>query len=170
MIEFLTSWGIELVFGIIATAISSFFVWKNKQLKIQLDKAAKYDKDQEIQEVDSLIDKKIKPLKEEHRQMDADLDKKLEPIYEELENLREYERITRGENDAMKKLLIDSWKYRLKVLCQMHLEHGYITFKQYDQLQEFYRCYSEMGGNGQAKELYERAIKLELVPDRDDQE
>lgn len=170
MVTFLANWGLELLLGIIATAISGFFAWKNKDLKKQLDKAKQFDKNQEKQEINKLIDTKLEPLQAEHKQMDADLEKKLQPIYEELENLREYERTTRIDNDSMRKLLIDSWKYRLKVLCQTHLAHGSITFKQLEQLQEFYKCYSQMGGNGQAKELYERAIKLPFSNEPDNEE
>lgn len=34
---------------------------------------------------------------------------------------------------------------------------------QYEQLSEFYRVYEGLGGNGQAKEYYERAIKLPMT-------
>ena len=62
--------------------------------------------------------------------MDADLDKKLEPLYIEMENLREFARQTNIDKDNMKQLLLDSWKFRLKTLCTMHIEHGEITMAQ----------------------------------------
>ena len=37
-----------------------------------------------------------------------------------------------------------------------------MTQEQYDQLSEFYKLYTALGGNGQAKEYYEKAIKLEI--------
>ena len=38
-----------------------------------------------------------------------------------------------------------------------------MTFEQYDQLNEFYHLYVGLGGNGEAKALYERVIKLEII-------
>ena len=37
-----------------------------------------------------------------------------------------------------------------------------MTQKQYDQLVEFYKLYVGLGGNGQAKEYYEKAMVLEI--------
>jgi hypothetical protein len=35
-----------------------------------------------------------------------------------------------------------------------------MTQNQYDQLTEFYKLYTSLGGNGQAKEYYETTMKL----------
>ena len=45
------------------------------------------------------------------------------------------------------------------------LEKEEITQEQYDQLSEFYRIYSGLGGNGQAKEYYELALELPIKPE-----
>lgn len=37
-----------------------------------------------------------------------------------------------------------------------------MTQSEYDQLVEFYKVYSGLGGNGQAKEYYEKATKLKI--------
>jgi hypothetical protein len=37
-----------------------------------------------------------------------------------------------------------------------------MTQDQYDQLTEFYKLYEGLGGNGQAKEYYEKTVKLEI--------
>lgn len=162
MLEFFTAWGAELIMGLVATAISSFFVYRNKELKKELDKAKQYDKDQEKEEIQVMIDNSVVGLKEEHQHMDADLDKKLEPLYIEMENLREFARQTNIDKDNMKQLLLDSWKFRLKTLCTMHIEHGEITMAQLTQLQEFFSCYEGLGGNGVVKQLYERAVALPI--------
>jgi hypothetical protein len=39
-----------------------------------------------------------------------------------------------------------------------------MTQSQYDQLAEMYRLYSELGGNGQAHEYYEKTCKLQIRP------
>ncbi len=37
-----------------------------------------------------------------------------------------------------------------------------MTQDQYDQLTEFYKLYHSLGGNGQAKEYYEKTMELEI--------
>jgi hypothetical protein len=66
MLEFFTAWGAELIMGLVATAISSFFIYRNKELKKELDKAKQYDKDQEKEEIQVMIDNSVVGLKEEH--------------------------------------------------------------------------------------------------------
>jgi hypothetical protein len=38
-----------------------------------------------------------------------------------------------------------------------------MTQNEYDQLTEFYKIYIGLGGNGQAKEYYEKAIDLPII-------
>ena len=45
-------------------------------------------------------------------------------------------------------------------LCKQYIKQGYITPEQYDQLTEFYKIYHDLGGNGQAKEFYDKALSL----------
>ena len=59
-------------------------------------------------------------------------------------------------------LIISSYKFRLVQLCREFIKQGYMTQCQYDQLVEFYRLYEGLGGNGQAKEYYDRAMQLEV--------
>ena len=59
-------------------------------------------------------------------------------------------------------LIIDSYKFRLVQLCKLYIKQGYMTQAQYDQLTEFYKLYSSLGGNGQAKQYFEKAIQLEI--------
>ena len=47
-------------------------------------------------------------------------------------------------------------------LCKLYLKQGYMTQPQYDQLSEFFKLYSNLGGNGQAKEYYEKTMKLQI--------
>ena len=37
-----------------------------------------------------------------------------------------------------------------------------MTQDEYDQLTEFFKLYSSLGGNSQAKEYYEKTVKLEI--------
>ena len=47
-------------------------------------------------------------------------------------------------------------------LCKEFIKQGYLTPEQYDQLSEFYITYTGLGGNGQAQEYYEMAVKLHV--------
>ena len=38
-----------------------------------------------------------------------------------------------------------------------------MTFEQYEQLTEFYHLYTGLGGNGEAKDLYEKVTKLDIL-------
>jgi hypothetical protein len=57
-------------------------------------------------------------------------------------------------------LIIASYRYRLIQLCKAFLSQGYITTSQMEQLTEFYKVYTGLGGNGAAKVYYDKAINL----------
>ena len=59
-------------------------------------------------------------------------------------------------------IILASYRFRLIQLCQSFLKQGYMTSGQYEQLVEFFKVYAGLGGNGQAKEYYERTLKLPL--------
>lgn len=94
--------------------------------------------------------------------IDEQIEEKLNPIIEEVEKLREYIRkVDQAETHKMD-LIIDSYKFRLVQLCKIYIKQGYMTASQYDQLSEFYKLYTSLGGNGQAKQYFEKASQLEI--------
>jgi len=95
----------------------------------------------------------------EHMEM---VEAKLEPIYEELEELRTYIRETQNIEKAHMALIIASYRFRLIQLCKEFIKQGYMTYAQYEQLTEFYKLYVGLGGNGQAKNFYEKASALPI--------
>lgn len=97
--------------------------------------------------------------------LDEQIEEKLTPIVEEVEKLRDYIRKVDQTETHKMDLIIDSYKFRLIQLCKLYLKQGYITQPQYDQLSEFFKLYSNLGGNGQAKEYYEKTMKLEIKGD-----
>ena len=114
--------------------------------------------------------KKMGALKEvldeqQNREMERFVEKRLEPIYEELEDLRKYVRETKAKDDKNLAFIIASYRFRLIQLCREHLKAGFMTQMEYDQLTEFYKLYTSLGGNGQAKEYYERTIQLPIRED-----
>lgn len=144
MEAFLAQWGLELILSIISAIIIGYLKWNSSKLKQKIEEAEKYAQGQKEKEVTTSIEVRTKPL------------------YDELENLRAYVRDNEIKSDAMWKLVIDSYKFRLVELCKEHLHEGHMTQAQYDQLSEFYKLYTGLGGNGQAAEYYEKAKSLEI--------
>ena len=143
----LIEWGTEIIFGLISLAIFGWAKFQNKKLRQQ----------KEVSENNAQI------LAEQS--LDNSIEVKLEPIYEELEDLRKYIRDTENIEKSHMALIIASYRFRLIQLCKGFLKQGYITSSQMEQLAEFYKLYTGLGGNGQAKVFYEKAMDLPLVPE-----
>lgn len=138
MVEFLSKYGIELVMSLITAGALAFCKYMYSQMK-------NYKK---------LLEEK------DHDELNDEMDKKLEPIVQEIEELRKYIReVDVNENNRIN-LIISSYKFRLIQLCQIYLHQGYMTNDQYEQLSEFFKVYSGLGGNGQAKAYYDKAMQL----------
>ena len=138
MVEFLSKYGLELVMSLITAGALAFCKYMHSQMK-------NYKK---------LLEEK------DHDELDNEIDKKLEPIVQEIEELRKYIReVDVNENNRIN-LIIASYRFRLVQLCQIYLRQGYMTSDQYEQLSEFFKVYSGLGGNGQAKAYYDKAMQL----------
>lgn len=138
MVEFLSKYGVELVMSLITAGALAFCKYMYSQMK-------NYKK---------LLEEK------DHDELNDEIDKKLEPIVQEIEELRKYIReVDVNENNRIN-LIISSYKFRLIQLCQIYLHQGYMTNDQYEQLSEFFKVYSGLGGNGQAKEYYDKVMEL----------
>ena len=68
------------------------------------------------------------------------------------------------QNEEQHRLAIiqGQYKFRLIHLCRTYIRQGYLTEEQYEGLSEFYRVYTDLGGNGQAQEFYEKVIQLPI--------
>lgn len=138
MVEFLSKYGVELVMSLITAGALAFCKYMHGQMK-------NYKK---------LLEEK------DHDELNDEIDKKLEPIVQEIEELRKYIReVDVNENNRIN-LIIASYRFRLVQLCQVYLRQGYMTSDQYEQLSEFFKVYSGLGGNGQAKAYYDKAMQL----------
>lgn len=137
---FIANWS-TITLSLITAGLLAFCRWLWKQLKDY--------KDMLVEKEDEILNQTI-----EH---------KLEPIVQELENLREYARDNDMENQRKWNLVIASYKFRLVQLCSIYLNKGSMTQDQFDQLTEFYKMYSDLGGNGQAKEYYDKTLVLPII-------
>ena len=142
--EFLLQWGLEIILGLVAAGITAYFTAKSKELK------------KKIEGYEAMLTEK------NDEKTDHMIEEKLEPIYEELEALRTYIRETEHIEKTHMSLIIASYRFRLIQLCKEFIKQKYLTQAQYDQLSEFYRVYTGLGGNGQAQAYYERAIALPI--------
>lgn len=103
---------------------------------------------------------------EEIKQEEIRIDEKLEPIIEDMEELRNYVREVDKDEKHKIKLIVQSYRFRLSQLCRLYLKQGYMTVDQYDQLNEFFHLYESLGGNGEAKALYEKVVNtLDVKPE-----
>lgn len=142
MLTFVTEHLVEIFFGLVSTGALGFCKYLHNQLK-------NYKK---------LLEEK------EDTELEKTIDSRIEPIQEEIEELRKYVMETKNIEKTHMELIISSYKFRLVQLCKEYIKQGYMTQEQYDQLSEFYRVYSGLGGNGQAKEYYELALELPIRP------
>jgi hypothetical protein len=150
----LAEWGTEILFGLISAAVMGWAKWhgdKLKKEKLQAEENAKIIAEQQL-------DKKI----------DSHIEVELEPIYQELEDLRKYCRENENLEKSHMALIVASYRFRLIQLCKGFLNQGFITTAQMEQLTEFYKLYTGLGGNGQAKVYYDKAMQLPLKVDDDE--
>ena len=101
---------------------------------------------------------------EEQKKQDAHMDEKLVPILDDIEEIRKYLRTIQSEDSRKFDIIIASYRFRLCQLCKIYLNRGYMTSAEYEQLNEFYKTYTGLGGNGAAKEWYD---KVKVLPVHD---
>lgn len=145
----LAEWGTEILFALLSASVMGYAKWHGAKLKKEKEQA---EKNAEI-----LAEQKLENT----------IEIKLEPVYEELEELRKYIREAENIEKAHMSLIIASYRFRLVQLCKGFLAQGYITTAQMEQLTEFYKLYTGLGGNGAAKVYYEKAIALPPKVDND---
>lgn len=147
----LIDWGTEILFGLISACVIGYAKWrvdKIKKEKLQAEENAKILSNQQL-------DQKI----------DSCIEVELEPIYQELEDLRKYCRDNENIEKSHMNLIVASYRFRLIQLCKGFLNQGYITTCQIEQLSEFYKLYTGLGGNGSAETYYNKAMQLPLKHD-----
>lgn len=140
MFAFITEHIVEILFGLISAGALAFCRYLYKQLMAY----KKMLQEKENNDIVELIDEKLKP------------------IIEDIEELRTYIRKIEDKERQDLTLIIASYRFRLVQLCKIYIKQGYMTQNQYDQLTEFYKLYHSLGGNGQAKEYYEKTMELEI--------
>ena len=102
---------------------------------------------------------------QEQDKIEEAIEEKLAPVLVEIEELRAYIRNVDTLNTHHLNLIIASYRYRLVQLCKIYLKQGYLTPAQFDQINEFYTLYHELGGNSNADNYYQKIKTLEVRDD-----
>ena len=138
MLEFITTHLLEIIFGLISAGALAFCKYLYSKMK-------NYKK---------LIEEK------ENNTLDSTIETHIEPIRQEIEELRKYVLESTSATNKNMDLILSSYRFRLTQLCKAYIQQGFMTNIEYEQLVEFYKVYAGLGGNGQAKTYYERAVQL----------
>ena len=138
MLEFITTHLLEIIFGLISAGALAFCKYLYSKMK-------NYKK---------LIEEK------ENSTLDSTIETHIEPIRQEIEELRKYVLESTSVANKNIDLILASYRFRLTQLCKAYIQRGFMTNTEDEQLVEFYKGYAGLGGNGQAKTYYERAVQL----------
>lgn len=150
----LVEWGTEILFALISAGVLGYAKYKTSKLM----KA----KEQAEQNAATLAEQKL------DEKIDSHIEVELEPVLQELEDLRQYCRDNENLEKSHMALIVASYRFRLVQLCKGFLAQGFITATQMEQLTEFYKLYTGLGGNGQAEVYYKKAIALPFKTEDDD--
>lgn len=67
-------------------------------------------------------------------------------------------------NDSEDKLLLQVAKNQLVSQGREYLKRGYITMDEYEEYESAYKVYSDLGGNGLARRIFEQVDDLPMMP------
>ena len=138
MLDFIATHLLEIIFGLISAGALAFCKYLHSKMKT-------YKK---------LVEEK------ENNNLDDTIEAHIEPIRQEIEELRKYVLESTSAANKNLDLILASYRFRLTQLCKAYIQQGFMTNTEYEQLVEFYKVYAGLGGNGQAKTYYERAVQL----------
>ena len=161
--EILTEYGIEIFFGLVSAGLlaycKSLFAQKKELEKRKEEDMTRLHRQMILDEIEPIV-KELKRIKEKvdkgFSDLKHDADNTHAKMYKDLDKVVQ-------KNDKNLELIIDAYKYRLIQLCKTHLRDDYITQEDFDQITEMYKLYNGLGGNGQAKEYYDRVMELDII-------
>lgn len=142
MLDFVIKYWVEFALGLVAAGLGAFCKHLMKERK-QYRELMK---------------------QEELKKQDEHIEEKIGPIVDDIEQIRTYLRNLETADTKKFDIIISSYRFRLCQLCKIYMEKQYMTSAEYEQLNEFYKMYTDLGGNGQAKEWYD---KVKVLPIHD---
>lgn len=67
-------------------------------------------------------------------------------------------------NNSEDKLLLGLARNQLVEQGRKYLKRGYITMDEYEEYEDNYKLYSDLGGNGLARRIFEQVDELPMMP------
>ena len=67
-------------------------------------------------------------------------------------------------NDSEDRLLLSVARNQLIERGRKYLKRGYITMDEYEEYEDHYKLYSNLGGNGLARRIFEQVEELPMMP------
>lgn len=67
-------------------------------------------------------------------------------------------------NDSEDRLLLAVARNQLVEQGREYLKRGYITMDEYEEYEDHYKLYSDLGGNGLARRVFEQVDNLPMMP------
>ena len=67
-------------------------------------------------------------------------------------------------NNSEDRLLLTVARNQLVRQGRKYLKRGYITMDEYEEYEDYYKLYSDLGGNGLARRIFEQVDDLPMTP------
>lgn len=150
MIEFITEYWLNFIFGAVALGISGFAKKKYSEYKKMEEAYKTKQKDEFLEEVNQKIDR----VREESDKKDDSINKKLDTLLDTV--------------GAVQTGLISVQYDRMNQLCMYCLKKRKISERDLHNLQQMMETYRLNHGNHGMEEVYEMAISLPLCTSYDD--
>lgn len=178
-----------VIISLSVATITGLVAWLGKQI-VKYKKLVKQQEDEVLKKtLSNALDVQLAPIREDIinlKKVETTFQTRLKPTQDEIEHLKDdvteilnslkaqgvdlaniNERLAEIEvkENHLEHETRCAWRYRIRQLCHVYMARGYMSFEEFQQLQEMYNLYAAIGGNGQTKELYERTICLEIKSD-----
>lgn len=180
MVTFIIEHLAEIFFGLLsagALALCKYFYGKYKKIsQYTAEEANRKQRQMILDEIEPIIRDLTEihaEIEQNKQEAEAEIERNRKKTEKEINELRHEEELVHQQmyldlekiqngNEKNFKLILNSYKFRLIQLCKTHLHDGFISNADFEQLTEMYKLYAGMGGNGQAKEYYDKVIDLEV--------
>lgn len=166
----MTDFLVKVLLSLTTFALTGICTWLIVQVKNYKKLLKEKDDNHLIEVIDEHLEEKLQPIRveiETLKNVDNRIDEKLKPIHVEIGELQKEIAGAMHDEEQLKIQLVGSYRFRLIQLCKRYIAQKYMTPEQYDQLSEFFKMYEVLGGNGQAKEYYDKARALPVVQNID---
>lgn len=163
MSAFLASWGTEILFAITSLVLSLIFKHFTKQISRTNEEYRTLLEESQDREIQTKIEKALNPIYEKIETLEDSFETKINPIVTQIEDLKKEIKDTQSEELKHLATIKGEYRYKLIKLCKDYLKQGSMTNAEMEELTEIYKTYSSLGGNGQAKDYYDKAKGLPII-------